>query len=84
MDSAPHKQHAVNVLPPPAFTAGVTNLWSNKLCYAAHGHICKLCMYCEKLHTSLEGWVYTMLWFLHVQPMNQPTIMVLAHHQEKR
>jgi len=62
-DCAPHKQHVVTVLPPPAFTAGVTNLWSNKLRYAAHGHIFKLRINCEKLHTSLEGWVYNMLWF---------------------
>lgn len=82
MDSAPHKQHAVTVLPPAAFAAGVTNLWSNRLRYVAHSHICKLYIYCEKLHTHLEGWVYSVLWFLHVHPMNQPTITVLAHKQK--
>ena len=33
-------------------TAGVINLWSNRLRYAAHGHICKMYIYCKKLHTS--------------------------------
>jgi hypothetical protein len=55
MDSIEHKEHVVIVVPPQAFTAGVTNLRSTRLCYTARGHICKLYIYYEKLHNSLEG-----------------------------
>ena len=84
--SVSHSQHGIfarNLQFVRTMQARDSKLRPSSLYYAARCHICKLCMYYEKLHSNLGGLVYHLLLFVYMRPAKQPTVTgVTPYHKQ--
>lgn len=67
---------------PTLSAARVFNSWSVRLCYVAHAHILKSCIYCKKQCNSSGGYVYHLCIF-YVWLADHSTITVVVFYQKR-